>query len=289
LLNWNKSPTRLGSTKAACPAASGKSLLSTKPWASPPTRDQSTHADWSAHIERLKKWIASYPESATARIALAQAYIDYAWFARGEGYADSVSNSGWDLFGERIGITKATLLEAAKLKEKCPYWYEAMQTVALAEGWDKKEARELFDEATKFDPSYYHYYRQFAYFLLPKWNGEEGDTQAFAEEVSSRLPGPDGSIIYFEIASLLACQCDSERDSLEGLSWAKVKQGYADLVRLYGSSNLKANRFAYMSFVAGDKSSAQSAFSTIGGNWNPKVWESPATFDSAHSWATSQP
>jgi hypothetical protein len=254
----------------------------------PPTRDQSKDAEWSAHIDGLKKWVAAYPESATARVALAQAYINYAWFARGSGYSDSVSNSGWELFGQRIAFAKATLIEAAHLKEKCPYWYEAMQIVALAEGWDKEQARELFDQATKFDPSYYHFYREYAYFLLPKWYGEEGETQAFAEEVASRLPGPDGSIIYFEIASLLACQCDKDRDSLDGMSWLKVKEGYAELVRLYGASNLKANRFAYMSFVAGDKASAQSAFSTIGKSWDPHIWSGPADFESARSWATSQ-
>jgi len=253
----------------------------------PPAGDHSTDAEWSAHIDDLKKWIAAYPGSATARIALAQAYIQYAWFARGSGYSNSVANSSWELFGQRIALAKATLIEAAHLKEKCPYWYEAMLIVALAEGWDKEQARELFDQATAFDSTYYHYYREYANFLLPKWHGEEGETQALAEEISSRLPDPDGSIVYFEIASLLACQCDKDRDSLDGMSWPKVKQGYAELIRLYGTSNLKANRFAYMSFLAGDRASAQSAFSTIGTDWNHVVWRSAANFYSARSWATS--
>jgi hypothetical protein len=253
----------------------------------PPSGDHSTDADWSDHIENLKKWIAAYPESATARIALARAYTDYAWFARGSGYSNTVSDSSWESFGQRIELAKATLIKAARLEEKCPYWYELMQTIALAEGWDKKQARELFDQATAFAPAYYHYYREYANFLLPKWHGEEGETQALAEEISSRLPEPDGTIVYFEIASLLACQCDKERDSLEGMSWPKVKRGYAELVRLYGSSNLKANRFAYMSFIANDRASAQSAFSTIGTDWNHLVWHSAASFNSARSWANS--
>ncbi len=253
----------------------------------PSAGDDSTDADWSGHIENLKKWIAAYPESATARIALAQAYADYAWFARGSGYSNSVSASGWEFFGQRIALAKATLIEAGHLKEKCPYWYELMQGVALAEGWDKKQARELFDQASAFDPTYYHYYREYANFLLPKWYGEEGETQALAEEVSSRLPEPDGSIIYFEIASLLACQCDKQRDSLDGMSWPKVKRGYAELIGLYGTSNLKANRFAYMSFIANDRAAAQSAFSTIGTDWNHLVWRSAANFNSARSWANS--
>ena len=62
--------------------------------------------------------------------------------ARGSGYSDTVSESGWNLFGKRVELGKSTLLGAARLKEKCPYWYEAMQKVALAQGWQKQQARE---------------------------------------------------------------------------------------------------------------------------------------------------
>jgi len=252
----------------------------------PAAGTHATAADWEAHLAGLKKWIAASPESATAHIALANAYIEYAWAARGEGYADSVSNSGWNRFGERIAWAKATLFEASRLKEKCAYWYEAMQIVALAEGWDKAHARELFDQAAAFEPTYYHYYREYANFLLPKWYGEEGETQAFAEEVASRLSEPDASIIYYEIASLLACQCDKDRDSLAGMSWPRVKQGYEKLTDLYGTSNLKLNRFAYMSFVANDQASARSVFPAIHDDWNHLVWHSAQNFEAAREWAS---
>jgi len=251
----------------------------------PQAGNQATESDWQEHLITLKKWVAAYPESATARIALAQAYIMYAWAARGNGYAGSVSDSGWDRFGERIAMAKATLLEASRLKEKCPYWYEALQMVALAEGWDKARARELLDQAAAFEPSYYHFYREYANFLLPKWYGEEGETQAFAEEVAARLKEPDASIVYYEIASLLACQCDKERDSLQGMSWPRVKQGYEKLTGLYGTSNLKLNRFAYMSFVANDQAAAKSVFPAIHDDWNHLVWRSAENYQSAREWA----
>jgi len=252
----------------------------------PPTGEEASASDWKAHFAALKKWNAAYPESATARIALATAYLSFAWVARGGGYADTVSRSGWEQFGDRIALAKATLLEAAQLKEKCPYWYGAMQNVALAEGWDKAQARELFDQATAFEPTYYHYYRDYAKFLLPKWYGEEGETQVFAEETASRLSEPDASIVYFEIASLLACQCDKARDSLEKMSWPRVQKGFQQLSELYGTSNLKLNRFAYMSYLANDQRSARSVFPAIHDDWNSSVWGSAASFESARAWAS---
>jgi hypothetical protein len=250
-----------------------------------PDTNSNSESDWQTHLATVKKWVAASPQSATARISLASAYLNYAYAARGSGYSNSVSDSGWQRFYKRTAWAKSTLLEAAQLQEKCPYWYEAMQQVAVDEGWDKQDARALVDQAAAFEPTYYHYYRMYANYLLPKWYGEEGETQAFAEETAAKLPEPDASITYYEIASLIACQCDSERDSLTGMSWPRVRDGYENLVRLYGASELKSNRFAYMSFVAGDKSSAKEAFASIQQGRNHRVWRSEANFSSAQAWA----
>jgi len=254
----------------------------------PPGVSEASASDWAAHIATVKKWVAAYPESATARIALASTYDHFGSAARGGGYANTVTDEGWKLLAENTALAKSTLLDAARLKEKCPYWYEIMQSVALTEGWDKQQARELLDQAAAFEPTYHHYYRRYGIYLLPKWEGQEGETQAFAEEISKRLGSPQGDIAYFEIASLVACQCDKERDSLDGLSWPRVKHGYEELSRLYGMSYMKVNRFAYMCFVANDKKAAKHAFEVVGDDWHPSVWHSEDDFKSARAWAESK-
>jgi hypothetical protein len=252
----------------------------------PSADGHATEADWDAHLASLKKWVAAYPESATPRIALAGAYVAYAWAARGEGYADTVTRSGWKLYGQRIDLAKATLLEAARLKEKCPYWYSVMQSVALAEGWDKSKARELFDQAVEFDPSFLQFYRAYAYFHLPKWYGEPGEAEKFAEEISQKVPGPEGDIIYFEIASEIACQYDLNESPLPKMSWEKIKAGYVAIDRLYGQSNLKANRFAFMAYLFGYKPDAQEALAFIGDHRDPAVWDK-GQFAYVKAWASN--
>jgi len=180
------------------------------------------------------------------------------------------------------------VLGPAKLKEKCPYWYQAMQGVALAQGWDKSQARKLFDAAAAFEPTYYHYYRLYANYLLPKWYGEPGESEAFAEEISDHVGGQQGKFIYFEIASLVACQCDSEDSHIENLSWPKIKEGYVTLGQLYGYSTLKMNRFARMAVAAHDKAAAQQIFTTLGNDWDRTVWKSSLDFVNARNWAEGQ-
>jgi hypothetical protein len=250
-----------------------------------PAGKQSTEADWTARLTTLKKWAATQPGSVTARVALAETYVNYAWDGRGSGYSDTVTENGWKLFGERAELSRSTLVEAAKLKDKCPYWYEAMQHVALAQGWDKSQTRELMEQAVLFEPGYYHFYREYAYFLEPKWYGEERESEAFAEEISDRVGGQQGAFLYFEIASLLTCQCNPDPAHMANLSWPKIKKGYAALGQLYGVSSLKRNRFAYMATLAADKPAAREAFAQIGDNWDKDIWRTREYFESTKAWA----
>jgi hypothetical protein len=254
----------------------------------PPTHPHETEADWNSYIETVKRWSSLHAESATARIVLAGSYVNFAWFARGQGYSSSVSRNGWDLFAERFELAKATLLEAARLKDKCPYWFELVQMTALAGGWDKPLAKEIFEKATAFEPTYYHFYREYANYMQPKWYGEEGETQNFAEQIADHVGGDDGEIIYFEIASLVACQCQSEKTQLEGLSWPRIQQGYMALRQHYGVSNIKLNRFALMAYSSDDRPAANQAFAAIGEDWNHTVWRNQQTFEDAKAWAAAQ-
>lgn len=255
----------------------------------PPLGDKATEDDWNLQIDALKAWVAARPESGAARIALAGAYDNFAQHARGSGYANTVSDEGWKLYSQRIAMAASTLEDAAKLKDKSPYWYSMMFDVALAQGWTKSQAKELVDAAIAFEPSYYHIYRQYANFLLPKWYGEDGDAQAFAEQISNQLGGQQGKFVYFEIASTIVCGCDSDDPSqIQTLSWPKIKDGYAVLGQLYGYSSLKTNRFAYMAAQERDKPAARAAFAAIGDNWGLGVWHSKLDFLEVKAWADSQ-
>ena len=121
----------------------------------PVSDGQPTDEDYNQQITKLKKWNAAYPDSATARISLGNLYLNFASFARGTGLADTVSDAQWNLFNTRVAEAKALFLEAAKLKDKDPFWYQAMLIVALYEGWSKEQAHELFEQASAFKPGFF--------------------------------------------------------------------------------------------------------------------------------------
>ena len=250
----------------------------------PLREDRSTDGDWQAHIAAVKRWAAERPQSVAARIVLAEAYYEYGMFARGGGYADTVKEDGWRLLGERLKLATEALIEAYKLPDKDPYWYEAMQHVGLVGGMDNATMRALFEKAVAEEPGFYHFYREYANSLLPKWNGEPGEAEAFAEEIYKRVGGREGKFLYFELATTIYCTCSNEPRPLE-MSWDRIKEGYAALNAMYGTTNLKRNRYASLAVLAGDRTVAHEMFAEIGDNWEHQTWGSKARFDAAKAWA----
>jgi hypothetical protein len=252
----------------------------------PMNSGDATDEGYQNQITRLNEWRKAYPDSAAPRIALARVYTNYAFFARGDGSAQSVSDSHWKLYNERDIAAEQHLLAAAQLKDRDAHWYEAMQQVAFQAGWDKADALDLLEHAVAFEPSYYHYYREYADYLRPQWYGQAGEIAKYAGQASLQLHDPEASILYFRITSTLACNCEPQIADLPGIDWPKFKSGYSEVVRLYGPSNLNANRLAWVAFKSGDKATAQDAFRSID-HMEMGVWWGPHTFANARDWANT--
>ena len=177
------------------------------------------------------------------------------------------------------------LKEAAGLPGRCPFWYAAMMQLALQQGWSKAQTKALLQDAITFEPGFYHVYRYYANYLQPKWYGTEGEVEAFADEISNRIGGSEGAFIYFEIATVVSCGSCGTGVLPAKMSWAKIKDGYAAMEQMYGTSNLKMNRFAYMDTKRGDKVAARGVFVQIGDHWEKELWEKRQAFEIAKSWA----
>ena len=244
-----------------------------------------TQEDWDFTLSQLKNWGSQHPSSITAQIALADAYINYAWFARGEDTSDTVSQKGWELYGQRIAHAKAILDHSVTFKTKCPEWYSAMQSVALAQSWDLQAARALLEKAIKFEPTYYTYYRTYAYFLQPQWHGEEGDSEKFANEIADRIGGDDGDIVYAQTVARIVCICNAA-PVLKNLSWPRTQKGFALMERRYGSSLHNLNRLAVIAWKFDDPVAAVKIFPRIEDQWAKDVWNSKKNFDIGKQWAT---
>jgi len=229
---------------------------------------------WKNRIEILKRWKENSPESITARVALAKTYIGYGWFARGDGYINTISEENYDLLHERLDMAEKELLEADKLNVKCPRWYREMLFLGMAKGVSLDEFNRIYEDAIKFEPNYLQFYLVKSENLTPKWNGERGDWQKFVDELPSKLATletDESDIIYFTVV------VNKLKETSLGINFAmlskeRIKKGFADMDKKYDVDNLRLNQFAFVACLTQELPSAREAFDRIGDDWNKEVW-----------------
>ncbi len=275
---------KLRANKERLPGGFWKLHLVYGPLAAPVRGSGASESEWTTHLDRLKRWLSQRPQSVTARVALASAYESYAWKARGGGYADQVTEEGWRLFSERLDMAAQTLVDAFTLPTKDPEWYLIMQLVARGQGRSKATQAAIFEKAVAFEPDYQYYYRVQAESLLPKWGGEEGEMAAFAAQAADRLGGKRGDMIYYQIGTFVNCACDNHSE-LNGMSWPRIKSGYAAVEELYGESLFNLNQLASLAGVVGDPIYANELFERVGENWDAATWHEKKAYDQVREWA----
>ncbi len=126
----------------------------------------------------------NWPDDYTTPLLKGTAYIQLAWLARGNGYANTVSEQGWKLFNERLATAQAALEHAWELNPKDPEIAHQMMTVMLGQGGERAQMELWFNRAMALNPDDYEACSKKLYYLEPKWYGSEDDLLTFGWECS---------------------------------------------------------------------------------------------------------
>jgi TPR repeat protein len=219
---------------------------------------------WERFLSKLDNWHMKYPDSVTAKCAAAKGWISYAKLARGEGYADTVTEEGWKLFYKRLQRAYPLIEKAPPGNSRdCPERLSMLMGVLNAAGGEKSSFDFIFNRAIAFEPLYYYYYINKAIYLMPRWHGEAGDWQRFAEEAIPLSPKSEGMANYTRIIINMANNKEFTSFKKAGVSWPKMKQGFYDLQKNFPASLWNMNLFCKFASAAGDKQTAQRLFASI--------------------------
>jgi len=248
---------------------------------SPKGKPPATEAEWADTLDRLKRWAAQRPESVTAQVALGYAYLNYAWQARGDGEAASVTSEGGRLMHERLKLAETELLGA---EAKCPEWYYVMLQIGRLKGWEVEDLTATLQRAIAYEPEFYYSYQEMARSLMPKWRGKDGDVEKFAEESANKLGGIAGDILYFQIVQSI--MGDRELGNIvQHLSWSRAMVGYQALVAQYGLTPIGQNQLAQMAARFGDYMVTDETMAQIRDRWDPGTWGTKEYFEKVKTWA----
>ncbi len=117
-----------------------------------------------------------------AAVVGGRAHIRQGWERRGSGWADTVTDTGWQGFEEHLEAARVLLTKAWKLRPDRPEAPTDMIRVAGGSSAAEEETRLWFDRAVAAQLDCRLAYFQYAWFLRPRWGGSHEAMYAFALE-----------------------------------------------------------------------------------------------------------
>ena len=204
-------------------------------------------------LKQIRRWSDRIPRSRHASIVEALYWRGYAWYARGSGYANAVSEKGWELYRERTALAVRALEEGREYAGVNPFW----QSVNIYLAWDQNrplaEIWALYADAVRRDPWFPSSYFAMAYRMTPRWGGNIVEYRKFVEDAVKRTTATDGATMY---ARLYAVYADTEYYDQKfadlGIPWSKMKTGFEDLIARYPTPR-NVNLYARFACQANDK------------------------------------
>jgi len=240
----------------------------------------------------FEDWMKKYPDSVTPRIALARAYKSIAWKARGSGYANTVSEKGWQEFEDNLEKAEKYLIEAEDLNAPDPELYALWITVGMGMNKTDEEMDALFEKGIAIEKYYWSLYTNRAWSLTPRWGGKPGQLERFARQAAELTGQQEGQILYLKAADVLIGRKDFDPQELKQLdfSYKTLIQACDDLVRIYPDTNdsYPTNIRCFLACAYGDRDKAMRLFAEIGSNRHKKVWVKEEIFNKYKDWATGK-
>jgi hypothetical protein len=232
-----------------------------------------TDSRWDRHLKKISEWEEKKPDSVLPKAVKVSTLANYAWKARGGGWANSVTEEGWRLFGERLARAEQVLTDADRLPQTCPTLFKAGMTVALGNSWKRERMEALFRKCVKLFPDYMSVYESKYIFLMPRWGGAEGDAEAFLEESADKHgKGAEGDKFYARLLWNMGTYLDRKTFTDTAISWPRAKAGFEALLKEYPDSLTVLTEYAKVAEYADDKTISRALLKKIGNRCDASVW-----------------
>lgn len=131
---------------------------------------------------RLADWRRVVPGSVEADLAEASAYVAWAYNARGNGYAGTVTAQNQMIFLHRIAIADAALAAMKSRGAGYVRWYAQSINVNLLGNGKEEDRRALFDKGHALYPDDIDLDARLLHALMPRWGGSFEKVARFISE-----------------------------------------------------------------------------------------------------------
>lgn len=237
--------------------------------------------DWQKSYQYITQLKKDYPRQAFVSLAEAEYWIRYAWEARGSGYASSVAQEGWNLFGERLQKAEKVLLDSKAYAADYPLWYADMTQVEFLLDRPAHDRAAIVEEGLKRYSSYYQLYFTMENFMSPKWYGNWEAVDGFVNWSVEATKKTEAQTLYARLYwyAYQNLRPDEQLFRDTKASWPRMKKGFDDLMARHPGSAWNLNNFAHFACMAGDKKTFRKLRKKMGRNVIDQAWQAQPTLD----------
>jgi hypothetical protein len=206
--------------------------------------------------------------------------IDYAWDARGDGVADTVTQRGWQLFHGRLREARAALERAWELQPDCAAAPTHMITLAMGLELPADVRDTWFRRALRADPDNYRACAAKLLCLAPQWGGQEDDLLAFGRECAqtgnwaARLP----FLLPEAHRSAARRWTDPTAHFKKDGVWGDIQSVYGPYLAKHPRARDDATWYCWYATVCDEHGEAHRWFERLGDRPSPGVFASAAEY-----------
>jgi hypothetical protein len=253
-----------------------------------PSHKERDERRFEAVEAKIQGWTRAYPRSPAPHIAYSQALIGHGWHFRGAKAARHVPGEAWAPFRRYVEQARENLERHKTVASVDPWWYQTMVRIARAQGWKRARFDALLDEAFRREPLFYQTYFEAFSYLLPKWGGDRGAIEDFANRAVARTQAEEGMGMYARIY-WFASQREFDTDLFRSSKamWPKMRAGFEDVISRYPDAwNL--NHYAKFACLAGDRATAGTLLARLPGEPIASAWEPASLLAECRRWTAAR-
>ena len=193
-----------------------------------------------------------WPNAAWALAQKGDFYLQYAWEARGHGWASTVTPEGWRLCSERLSEAE-TLLQKAwtldPLLERVPV---TMLSVELGQHKGRERMELWFRRAMELNPNNYNACWAKLSYLEPKWYGTPADMIAFGRECAASTQwGEQVPLVLMEVYLRLEAYLDADKKAAfwkQPEIWPDLQASFEQFFKLNPQDTGRHHDYAWLAY-----------------------------------------
>ena len=225
----------------------------------------------------LDEWCAVKSESYIPFLLRGCFYVEYAWYIRGGGYADTVSEDAMSGFESKLLLAKDDLEKSFKLNPNDPNSSCDLITVAMGLNYSEEQMEQYYGNAISACSNHFGAaLRKFNY-LTPKWHGSPSKMIEFATQCASQADKYPymGFLMVYALNEIHDVAKEKTNFLGQDDIWPTVEKVYDNFFAKYPNNIQRRFFFARHAFLAKKYDIAIKQFELIGDQWMEETsWSS---------------